>query len=287
MPSAACGLSGIKPTWGRVSRHGVFPLAESFDHIGPMARSVADAAAILQVIAGDDEDDPTSLLAPVPDYLAGLSGDVRGLVLGVDWSLIETHVDAAVAANVKEAIAVWTSLGVRVREIALPPFGEAVGVAMAILSAETADAHARIFPGEEDQYGPALRRMLEASGQMPALPVARGLHARTAFQGRLARLFRDVDLIITPAAPAPTPTWDELEALGDDSAAVINRVARFTAPFNVTGSPTLSLPSGFSAAGLPLGVQLVGRHQDEALLCRAGHAFQQATGFHTVHPELG
>jgi amidase len=286
MPSAACGLSGIKPTWGRVSRHGVFPLAESFDHIGPMARSVADAAAMLQVIAGDDPDDPSSLCAPVPDYAAALGGGVRGLVIGVDRRLLE-RVEEEVVANVRAALEIWISLGARIREVTLQPVAELTGMAMPMLSAETMAAHQATFPAQADGYGPKVRRSLEMSAYLTPVMLARAVHARAALRGEMGRLFQGIDLLLTPAAPRPTPTWDELEALGDDMAAVVDRVARYTAPFNASGNPTLSLPSGFSRSGLPLGVQLVGPDLGEALLCRAGHAFQQVTGFHTRHPELG
>jgi amidase len=118
------------------------------------------------------------------------------------------------------------------------------------------------------------------------MDVARGMQARYAFAGEINKLFGQVDLLLTPAAPEPTPTWDELDALGDDAAAVLDRVGRYTLPFNASRHPTISLPSGFDASGLPLGIQLIAPHLAEPLLCRAGHAFQQVTGFHTVHPAL-
>jgi amidase len=286
MPSAACGLTGIKPTWGRVSRHGVFPLAETFDHVGPMARSAADAAAILQAIAGPDDDDPTALNAPTPDYLAALAGGVRGLAIGVDWAMLETGVDEVVVANLQQTIATLQSLGARIEPVTLPPFGPMLGAVMALLTAEVMTAHADTFPRLADHYGAALRHMLEAGAPLGAMDVARAVQARYAFAGEMTKLFDRVDLLLTPAAPAPTPTWDELDALGDDAGAVLDRVGRYTLPFNVSRHPTLSLPSGFASSGLPMGVQLIAAHLAEPLLCRAGHAFQQATGFHTAHPDL-
>jgi amidase len=287
MPSYACGLSSFKPTWGRVSRHGVFPLAETFDHIGPMARSVADAAAMLGVIAGQDPADPTALADPVPDYLARSGVGLEGLSLGVDWAVAEDGVEAVVVENMRAAVRVFESLGARVRSVSLPPLGALAGAAMPLMIAEVMVAHAATYPLQADRYGPALRGMLEGGAGLTAMDVARATHARAAFAGALRKVFDEVDLLLLPAAPAPTPTWDELEDLGGDVIAVLDRVGRFTFPFNVSGSPTLSLPSGFTGEGLPLGLQLVGPHLGEALLTTAGCAFQRVTDFHTVHPDLG
>jgi amidase len=286
MPSAACGLSAIKPTWGRVSRHGLFPLAESFDHVGPMARSTADAAAILRVIAGEDPADPTALPGPIPDYLAALDGGISGLTIGVDRTVLETNVDSIVIDNVKQAIVVLQSLGARIREVACPPFAPLLSTVVPLMITEAAVAHAATYPLHADRYGPDLKRMLDTAAAVTATDIARSIHSRAAFSGALRKVFDDIDLLLTPASPAPTPTWDEIEALSDDLGAVLDRVGRFTFPFNVSGNPTLSLPSGFAPTGLPLGIQLIGPHQGEALLCRAGHAFQRVTAFHAVHPLL-
>jgi amidase len=287
MPSAACGLSGMKPTWGRVSRDGLFPLAQSFDHIGPMCRTAADAAAMLQAMAGADPKDQTALNAPVPDYLAGIGAGISGLKIGIDPELIEARVDPVVLASVQAALKVFEDLGARVVEVKLPPLAPLLGTVFPLLTAEVMAAHADTFPRLADAYGPDLRRMLEAGAPLTAMDVARCIPARAAFAGELRKLFDVVDLLLTPAAPSPTLTWDEIEALAADQAAMMDRIARYTIPFNVTGSPTLSLPSGLASSGLPLGIQLIGPHLGEAMLFRAGHAFQQATDHHTLHPELG
>jgi amidase len=286
MPSAACGLSGIKPTWGRVSRHGLFPLAASFDHIGPMCRTAADAAAMLQVMAGADPKDPTALNAPVPTYLAEAGASLMGLRIGVDPELNETRVDPIVVASVRAALRVFADLGAEVVEVKLPAFAPLAGALTAHFSAETLAAHAETFPSQADRYGPDLRRMLEHGAELTAVDVARAIHVRAAFAGEFRKVFDGVDLLLTPAAPAPTPSWDEVEALAGDQPALMDRVARYTMPFNVTGSPTFSLPSGLTPVGLPLGIQLVGPHLAEPLLVRAACAFQRATDHHTRHPAL-
>ncbi len=287
MPSAACGLSGMKPTWGRVSRDGLFPLAQTFDHIGPMCRTAADAAAMLQAMAGADPKDQTALNAPVPDYLAGLGAGISGLRIGVDPELNQARVDPEVVASVRAALEVFEALGARVVEVKLPPFAPLLGSVFPLLTAEVMAAHAETFPRLADSYGPDLRRMLEAGAPLTAVDVARCLPARAAFAGEMRKVFDLVDLLLTPAAPSPTLAWDEVEALSSDQAALMDRIARYTIPFNATGSPTLSLPSGMASTGLPLGIQLIGPILGEPLLFRAGHAFQQATDHHTLHPELG
>jgi amidase len=284
MPSAACGLSGIKPTWGRVSRRGVFPLAESFDHIGPMARSTADAAAILRAIAGADPDDPTALPAPVPDYLAEIEGGVSGLTIGVDWAYATDGVEAAVAAAFTAAVAVLEEMGARIQTIVFPA-GRGLD-ATALMMAEVAAAHADTFPSRADEYGPSLRGMIDGGRQIPSVAVAGALNARLRFNGELATVFETVDMIATPTLPRTAPTWEEIAIMGQDMAAMMGNLMRYTLPFDLSGSPTLSVPCGLDALGLPMSLQLIGRHLDESALCRAGHAYQSATDFHTLRPPL-
>jgi amidase len=251
-----------------------------------MARSAADAAAILQVIAGEDPLDPTALSSPVPDYLAQLGGGLNGLVIGVDWKLAETNVDPIIVDSFRSTVAVLKSLNARIREVTLPPFDTLTGAMLPLISAEIAVAHEATFPRHADRYGPDLRRMLESAAALTAKDLVRSTYARGRFNGALRKLFDEIDLLLLPGAPATTPTWTELEAMKEDLATVMDRIARFTLPFNVSGSPTLSLPMGFTPAGLPLGAQLIGPNLGEVLLCRAGHAFQQVTDFHVRHPNL-
>jgi amidase len=285
-PSACCGITGIKPTWGRVSRHGIFPLAESLDHIGPMARSAADAAAILGVIAGEDPADPTSLDAPVPDYLAALGGGIRGLRIGIDRAYSGDGVDEEIVRSLAEAERVLVSLGGQVRDIRFPPLEPAVGTSMATLGVEVADAHRDSYPARSAEYGPKLAALIESGHKVSALDLARAQRERRHFCGMVSRLWSDIDLLLIPALVTAVPLAEEMEAFSMDPA-VMARLVRFTVPFDLTGSPTISLPCGFSKSGLPLGLQLVGPPLSEPLLCRAGHAFQQATDWHTRRPDLG
>jgi amidase len=285
-PSSACGLTGIKPTWGRVSRYGIFTLADSLDHIGPMARSAADAAAILGVIAGDDPNDPSSLTAPVPDYLARLEGGVRGLRIGVDDAYNGEGTDDEILATLGEVRRVLSGLGVEFKSVTFPPLRQtAVATGMAAMGAEMAAAHRDYFPARASEYGPELAGMIALGRKLSPIDIADAARERRNFRGQLERLWTDIDLLLVPTVPMTVPTVETMTLKGHDPV-FMGELVRFTMPFDLTGSPTITLPCGFSKAGLPLGFQLVGRHLSEDLLCRAGHAFQQATDWHSRHPEL-
>lgn len=282
-PSATCGLTGIKPTWGRVSRHGILPLAASLDHIGPMTRNAADAAAILGVIAGADPDDPTAIQDPVPDYLAGLEKSIRGTIIGIDRSYNGDGIDPAVNGAVRAAEDVLAALGVQIREINFPPTVTLLRGWIPFCAVETAIAHQADYPARAGEYGPDLANLIEHGRRMTATEFGTIMHERLEFSGRLAALFQEVDLLLMPTMPVPVPRLDRMEEYGQDDS-VLLRMLRFTAPFDFAGNPTITLPSGIDAQGLPLSLQLVGPHVSEALLCRAGHSFQQRTDWHTRRP---
>ena len=284
-PSLACGVVGLKPTWGRVSRYGVFPLSETLDHIGPMTRSVGDAAAMLGALAGVDDKDPTSLNAEVPDYLGGLADGVRGFTIGVDAAFNSRDVDAAVADGLSTAIDVLCGEGASIREITLPPYDAVIDSWVKICAPEAALAHSETYPERVAEYGPVMGELLETGVNLSAADYARATIIRRNFSGQLARLFDTVDLIAAPAMVVPTPRLDGLDALLGAPGA-LEKLIRFTAPFDHSGNPTLSLPCGFTEAGLPLGFQLIGRHLGEALLLRAGHAFEKATVWNARHPDV-
>jgi len=284
-PSLACGVVGLKPTWGRVSRYGVFPLSETLDHIGPMTRSVGDAAAMLGALAGADDNDPTSLSAEVPDYLAALAAGVRGIRIGIDERFNGNGVDAAVADALGTAINVLRGEGAQIQAVNMPPHDDVVDSWLPICSAEAAVGHSATYPSRADEYGPVTGGLLATGVALSGAEYAQATIHRRNFSGQLAKLFDTVDLIAAPSMVVPTPRLDGMdELLGAPGA--LERLIRFTAPFDHSGSPTLSLPCGFSEAGTPLGFQLIGRHLDEGLLLRAGHAFERATMWNARHPEL-
>jgi amidase len=282
-PSSGCGLTGLKPTWGRVSRYGVCPLSESLDHIGPMARTADDCAAILAAIAGADPLDPTAVLAPVPDYLAGLAGGIRGLRVGIGQSYAFDGISEDVLSTLNGAKDALEALGARLVSVSFPSLADATTAWAHICLAEAAIAHQATYPRRSAEYGPGLRDALEAGRKVSALELGNAHIQRDRFAGQVAAVFQDIDVLLIPVLHTPTPTateWDEL-AKGD-----IAPVLRYTAPFDLTGMPALTMNGGFDKRGAPIGFQLVGKHLSEDLLLRAGHAFQSITDWHARHPAL-
>lgn len=290
-PSTMNNVTGLKPTWGRVSRHGVFALAESLDHVGPMCRSAADAAAMLGAMAGADPDDPTAVPDPVPDYLATINDGVRGLRIGIDRALNAAGADADLVAAVEEGARVLGDVGAEIRDVTFPSPDDIVPDWIPLCAIEAALAHEATFPSRETDYGPALAGLLRVGRSQAALDVQKILLRRARFTGALATLFRDIDLLLVPVMDQAAPTLEQIRrqlAQADAAAVQAARYARqrFTVPFDMTGSPGLTLPGGVTAAGMPVGFQIVGRHMDEATILRAGHAFQAATDWHRRRPSI-
>ncbi len=282
-PSAANGLTGIKPTWGRVSRHGAFELGATLDNLGPMCRSARDAAAMLGAIAGADPKDPTALLAPVPDYLAGLEGGVRGLHIGVAPAFVALGCDADAVRAVEATRGVLAGLGAEIVEIAFPDATQILRDWFTLCAVEAAAFHADTYPARRSDYGSILATFLDIAAGVSAIDMHRIATRRLEFRGRVEAAFAGIDLLLLPVQGLSGPTMAEvLEAA--ESERGIENLLRYSCPFNMTGQPTITLPAGATAAGRPVGVQLVGRPLDEALLCRAGHAVQTATDWHRRHP---
>ncbi|WP_426434857.1 amidase [Bradyrhizobium genosp. P] len=284
-PSATCGLTGIKPTWGRVSRYGVFPLADSLDHVGPMCRSAADAAVMLGVIAGADVNDPTALQAPVPNYLAGIGDGIRGLKIGVDRKYTQDGIDRQVVAALLEAERTLVDLGADIRQVQFPSYEKLVSQWIAMCSVETAAAHLETYPSRKSEYGPDLAQLIEQGKSMSGVDIAAIHHERLKFSGRLAALFSDIDLLLIPTMPVPIPTLSKMSEYGADPTILLS-ILRFTAVFDFSGSPTITLPMGMASDNMPLSMQLVGPHLSEDRLARAAHAFQSLTDWHTRRPPV-
>ena len=284
-PCAANGVTGLKPTWGRVSRYGALELAASLDHIGPMCRTAADCGVVLQAIAGADPNDPTASQAPVPDYLRGNERDLRGLRLGVDERYISEGVEALVVASVQDAIQALTALGAEVRSVRVPDVEAVLRDWAPNCAVETAVAHERTFPSRRTEYGPGLAGLLDSARNVSALDYQKILLRRRDFAGRLAALFQGIDLLIIPAQNIASPTLAQMATLGQDPAALL-ALMRFTSPFDMSGSPTITLPCGFTPKHTPIALQLVSRHMEEDLLVRAGRAYQRETRWHRMFPNV-
>ncbi len=282
-PSASCALVGIKPSYGRVSRRGVFPLAESLDHVGPMTRTVADAATLLEVLAGHDPDDPTSLDTEVPRYPAMLAERVAGLKIGIDWNYVETGVDPVVVETVREALKVFRELGATVHEVAMPAatadlihgWGITCGV-------ECARAHVDYYPSRKAAYGPVLAGLIESGLGATDADYQRMEKLRQSFRADFDALLNQVEVLIAPCMPSLPPDLESMNQRVEDDADRAEFIT-FTAPFNYSGHPSITLPAGLSGDGLPQAFQLIGRHLAEPTLIRAGSAYERALGF-SAHP---
>jgi len=285
-PCAANGLTGLKPTWGRVSRYGVFELAATLDHIGPMARSARDAAAMLGAIAGADENDPTALQDPVPNYLAGIDRGLRGVRVGVAAAWTEKQADATTQQAIASAVEIVRNLGADMREVSFPDVTQMVQDWFPLCGVETAVVHEATYPSRKDEYGPALSGLIDLGRTLSGMDYQKIILRRHDFSGRVAALFRTIDLLLIPAQGFASPTLAKMATLGEDPA-LMTSLLSFTCPFDISGSPTVTLPCGFTEAGTPVAFQFVGAHLAEKLLCQAGHAFQEATDWHKRHPALG
>jgi amidase len=285
-PSAACGIVGMKPTWGRVSRYGVFALAESLDHIGPMTRSAADAGIMLQVIAGLDPNDPTSLPTAVPDMLEGIDQGVRGVRIGLDENYISGNTDPQLAESVLSGIRVLEGLGAVVVPIQIPDTGGYMEAWGSLCASEALAAHEATYPSRRDDYGPWFKAWLDKGAAVTGAEYAKANNVRSACRGLLNNVFENIDVIGCPTMTTP-PFPITLEDMYGPSFLLDDPSwGRFTVPYDFTGSPTISLPSGQNSDGLPLSIQFVGKHLSEQLLCRIGHTFEQSTQWHNLRPNI-
>jgi aspartyl-tRNA(Asn)/glutamyl-tRNA(Gln) amidotransferase subunit A len=288
LPAACCGIVGLKPTYGRVSRAGAMPLSWSLDHVGPLARTVRDAAVLLGVIAGADPADPTASARPVPDYAAGLDRPITGLRIGVPDRYYWEGLDGEALAAVRGAIDGLGGLGAQVVECAVPDPALLDDLANVIARCESAAVHARVARETPHLLQPAVLARLQVGFHVSAHDYLQA----TRLRARAARTFVDevfgqVDLVAAPTIPEPAPALAQAKAGSPDE--VVRRMGRFsrlTRPWNLLGLPALSVPCGFAADGRPLGLQLVGRPFDEATVLRAGHAYEQAAGWWRRRPPL-
>jgi aspartyl-tRNA(Asn)/glutamyl-tRNA(Gln) amidotransferase subunit A len=287
LPAACCGIVGLKPTYGRVSRAGVMPLSWTMDHLGPMARTVRDVALMLGVMAGHDPLDPTSSTRDVPDYVAPLDVPLGGLRAAVPENHFADGVEPEVAAAVTSAARTLEACGVRVGAVRVPdPAAITSACNNPIVRTECAATHARLLRERPQELQPVVRSRAESGLDVKAVDYVLALQRRPIIAREFIRTaFADADVLITPTTAEPPPTY--VAAKSGAVADVVARMAaftRFTRIFNTIGLPALSLPCGFTATGLPLALQIVGRPFDEATVLRVGHAYEQATTWHRRRP---
>lgn len=276
IPSAACGIVGMKPTFGLVSKAGVFDLAYTLDHVGPMTKTVKDNAVLLNVLAGYDEADPHSLPQVREDYTRFIGEGVRGIVIGVP-EVYYRHVDKEVEAAVRRAIDVYRSLGAEVREVEVRGFAALSEAQRITIQAEAYAVHERTVAEHGADLDPEVLERLLASREVPGYRYVQVQHRRKQLTRQFNEVFDDVDALLTPTIPILQTDINQREvAIGAYTEGVRQALLRLTAPTNFTGNPCLSVPCGFSDSGLPIGFQLIGKHGDEARLYQIGHAYEQA-----------
>jgi len=281
-PSAFCGLSGIKPTYGIVSRAGILPLSFTLDHAGPMAWTVEDCAILLQAMAGPDRADPASANLPIPDYRAQLAGGIKDLTIGVLRHFYErdTTVTAEVGAAMEASIGVLSRLGASVRDVTLPPLQDWHACCMIIMLAEAYAVHEPWLRTRFNDYGKCFRDRVVPGAFIASADYIAATRHRHELQEKLARVMTDVDLLILPTTPGPAPLIKDVGSYG------LFEIPNFTMPFNVAGTPALSLCNGYSVGGLPLSLQIIGRPFEDATVLRAGHAYENATSWKERRPQL-
>ncbi len=288
LPASFCGVSGIKPTYGRVSRAGAMPLSFTMDTVGPLARTVEDCALLLAALAGADARDPVAEAREVPDYMAQLARPVAGLVIGKPRQYFYDGCEPEIAALMDASLEKSRALGAKVVEVDLPDFESWNAAATMIISAEAAALHGNWLRTRPQDYSSQVRARLEAGLAVPAASYIDSLRLRgVALDAFCREVFSKVDVLHAPVVAFQTPTIAETDLNpGPELSALLAKVTRLTRPGNFLGVPALSVQAGFSKAGMPVGMQLLGRPFDEATLLALGHAYQGATDFHSKAPPL-
>jgi aspartyl-tRNA(Asn)/glutamyl-tRNA(Gln) amidotransferase subunit A len=287
MPAHFCGVTGLKTTVGRISRAGAMPLSQSLDTVGPLARTVEDCALLTGLMAGADPNDPTAVSGALPDYMAATRESLKGLKIGMPTAFYVDDLDADTARILDETVATLKREGAQILPVELPEQRQLTAACQFVLAVEAAAFHKRWLIERPQDYGAQVLMRLQNGLAMPAVSYLEAMRWRgPALAAHLAAT-AGVDAVLAPVAPAAAPTIAESDVGNSpDAEAMIQRLTRFTRPVNYLGLPSLAIPAGFTAAGLPVGMQLIGRPFDEATLLRAGAAFQRATDFHARCPEM-
>ncbi|MGJ4892152.1 amidase [Bradyrhizobium sp. HKCCYLRH3099] len=287
MPANFCGVTGLKVTWGRVSRAGAMPLSQSLDTVGPLAQTAEDCALLLGLMAGPDPEDPTASAAPVQDYVAATQASMKGLKIGVPKAFYVDDLDPEVAGCLDATIAVLKTEGADVVQVELPDQRQLTAACQLVLAVEAAAFHKRWMIERPQDYGPQVLMRLQNALAVSGVAYLEALRWRGAALAAHVAATSGVDAVIAPVSPLVTPSIADSDVGGAPGAeAVIQRITRFTRPVNYLGLPSLAIPTGFTSTGLPVGMQLIGRSFDEATILTIGAAFQRATDFHARVPTL-
>ena len=285
IPAAFCGIVGHKPTYGLVPRYGILPESWSLDHGGPMTRTAADAAAVLQVICGHDPRDPTSSRRRVPAFARALRADLDGVRVGVPRNYYFDIVDPEVERAIRRAIETLEDLGARVVPVRVPAVEAALDTCFVVAWAEAAHYHRRWLSTRAADYGDDVRALLEGALLYLASDYLQGQRVRALIRQSLQRVFEQVDVLVSPAAPLAATPLGQLETeIRGRRVSVLDVAARLTCVANLTGEPACSVPCGFTKAGLPIGLMIHGRAFEDATVLRVAHAYEQASPWSTRRP---
>lgn len=284
IPSSACGLVGLKPTHGLVAKYGCFPLAWSLDHIGPMARTVKDAAIMLQAIAGFDPRDPTSKQVPAVDYVANLNADVKGKVIGIEEDYFFNEVDAPIENLVREQIAQLEAAGAIIKKVTIPALKKAEYIELITSLSEASAIHHEQMKKDPSGYADDIRMLFEL-GELPtAVDYLQAQQMRRELKQQFSAIFNEVDVLIAPTLPVlPNDIGSDTAQINGQEVDLLNHIIRFTGPNNLTGLPSLSIPVGL-ANGLPVGMQIIGAAFNESTVFNIAAAVEQHTQFAYAAP---
>jgi len=280
-PAAQCGTVGLKPTYGRVSLRGVIPLSLSLDHVGPITRTVVDAALMLQAIAGYDAADATSVDVVVPEYLAALGAEGRSIRVGVPRKFFCEDLDPEIAAAFEQALTVLKSKAADVRDIEL-----SVPTDRTLQAAESYAYHAEWVAHTPELYQPETLRRIRTGEKISAHEFEEARSQLRKLRQEIADVFKDMDVLVTPCVPIPAPPIAELKEHPDLLRPRELVLLRNTRPFNVWGLPAISVPCGFTETGLPIGLQIAGPHWGEVRVLQVAYAYEQATAWHKREPNV-
>ena len=287
LPAAACGLVGLKPTYGVVSRAGLAPGGYSLDHIGPLARTVEDATVMLQAIAGPDKADPAGSRCKPPDYLAELAGGIAGKIVGVPEQQPDDLIDPEMKSSLEEAVAVLGRAGAQIKPISVPDHLLSRTIMWTVAASELAEAHRDFLKSRPHDYSSTVHDLIKQGAFIPATEYVRAQRVRRRIALDYEKVMRDVDLIAMPTVPFPAWTIGQHDIVIDGRTEnLMGGLTRYCPPFNITGQPAVSLLSGFDRNGLPLAFQIAGRLHEDALVMRAAAAYERATEWHKRRPPV-
>jgi aspartyl-tRNA(Asn)/glutamyl-tRNA(Gln) amidotransferase subunit A len=287
IPAALCGIVGFKPSYGRISCHGIMPLSWEQDHPGPMARTVHDTALMLSAMAGWDVADPATARQPVPDYALDLEGGIAGCRVGIDRQYALQGISSEVRSAFEQALETMVTLGAKVVDVQVPGLEEGISAGLVIWNAEATAVHEEWLRTRPEDYDPRVGPRLGNGFSVTGIEYARAQRARRQLVRNLQVLFEDVDLLATPMCAMGAPPQGASQVVVDGQEFdVLTGLTRYSRVFNLTGLPAISIPCGFTSDNLPIGLQLVGALYDEGTVLRAACAYEQTTEWHLRRPPL-